>query len=111
MASRSLRFKAGISAIALLVAVFGAYGFRKLQALAADPTAEKDCRASGEQEKLDLARIKAVPPIAGVTWSQLGGTINDASCLNAPRSTASSRCAASRTSRARCSLRATTSLS
>ena len=45
MASRSLRFKAGISAIALLVAVFGAYGFRKLQALAADPTAEKDCRA------------------------------------------------------------------
>ncbi len=62
MAKRSRRFKAGVSAIALIVAVFGAFGFRKLQALAADAVGEKDCRAtaSGEQERLDLDRIKAV---------------------------------------------------
>src|ERR1043166_4019736 len=81
MARRSFRFKAGISAIALLVAVFGAYGARKLQALAADPTAEKDCRAA-EPERIDLERIKAIAPLASLTWSQLGGSINDASCLN-----------------------------
>ena len=79
MAKRSRRFKAGVSAVAILVAVFGAYGFRKLQALAADPVGEKDCR--GEPERID-ERVKAVQPAAGLTWSQLGGTINDASCLN-----------------------------
>jgi FAD/FMN-containing dehydrogenase len=79
MAKRSRRFKAGVSAVAILVAVFGAYGVRKLQALAADPVGEKDCR--GEPERID-ERIKAVQPPAGLTWSQLGGTINDASCLN-----------------------------
>jgi FAD/FMN-containing dehydrogenase len=83
MAKRSRRFKAGVSAIALIVAVFGAYSFRKLQALAADPVGEKDCRASSsDQEPLDLARLKAIAPLTGVKWSQLGGSINDASCLN-----------------------------
>jgi hypothetical protein len=79
MARRSRGFKAGVSAVAILIAVFGAYGFRKLQALAADPVGEKDCR--GEPERID-GRVQAVQPPAGLTWSQLGGTINDASCLN-----------------------------
>ena len=84
MQKLSKKFKTGASAIAVLVVLFGVYGFRKLQALAADPVGEKDCRTAdgGEQGKIDLERIKAIAPLAGVKWSQLGGSINDASCLN-----------------------------
>jgi FAD/FMN-containing dehydrogenase len=81
----SRKFKTGASAIAVLVALFSVYGFRKLQALAADPVGEKNCRPApdgGEQGKIDLERIKAIAPLSGVKWSQLGGSINDASCLN-----------------------------
>ena len=80
----SRKFKTGASAVAVLVVLFGVYGFRKLQALAADPTGDKDCRpaTAGEQGKIDLERIKAIAPLQGVKWSQLGGSINDASCLN-----------------------------
>src|ERR1700737_2869040 len=80
------KFKTSASAIALLVVVFGVYGLRKLQILAADPVGEKDCGpAVGgiEQGKMDiLERIKVIAPLTGVKWSQLGGSINDASCLN-----------------------------
>jgi FAD/FMN-containing dehydrogenase len=85
MSKHSRSFTAGVSAVALLVAVFGIYGFRKVQALAADPTGEKDCRpaeSGGELGKVELERIKAIAPLASVKWSQLGGSINDASCLN-----------------------------
>ena len=85
MQTLSRKFKAGASAIAVLVVLFGVYGFRKLQALAADPVGEKDCRPAAEgggQTSIDLERIKAIAPLAGVKWSQLGGSINDASCLN-----------------------------
>jgi FAD/FMN-containing dehydrogenase len=81
----SKRFRTGASALALLAVVFGVYGLRKLQALAADPVGEKDCRPAADsaaQGKIDLERIKAIAPLAGVKWSQLGGSINDASCLN-----------------------------
>src|SRR5262245_11306484 len=80
----SSKFKTGASAVAVLVVLFGVYGFRKLQALAADPTGEKDCRPAegSEQGKIDLQQIKAIAPLQGVKWSQLGGSINDASCLN-----------------------------
>ena len=85
MQKLSKKFKTGASAIAVLVVLFGVYGFRKLQALAADPVGEKDCMpaaGSGEQGRIDLERIKAIAPLTGVKWSQLGGSINDASCLN-----------------------------
>ena len=85
MQTFSRKFKAGASAIAVLAVLFGVYGFRKLQALAADPVGEKDCRPAAEgggQTSIDLERIKAIAPLAGVKWSQLGGSINDASCLN-----------------------------
>jgi hypothetical protein len=36
----SRKFKTGASAVAVLVVLFGVYGFRKLHALAADPTGE-----------------------------------------------------------------------
>jgi FAD/FMN-containing dehydrogenase len=77
-------FKASVSAAALLIGFFGVYGFRKLQALAADPVGEKQCRpiGGGEPGKVDLEQIRAIAPLQGVTWSQLGGSINDASCLD-----------------------------
>src|SRR5437879_5161341 len=81
----SQKFKAGASVVAVVVVLFGIYGYRKLQALAADPAGEKDCGPAvggGEQAKIDLERIKAIAPLKDVKWSQLGGSINDASCLN-----------------------------
>jgi FAD/FMN-containing dehydrogenase len=81
----SQRFKTGVSVAAVVIVLFGVYGYRKLQALAADPNGEKDCGPAvggGEQGKIDLERIKAIVPLQGVKWSQLGGSINDASCLN-----------------------------
>jgi FAD/FMN-containing dehydrogenase len=80
----SSKFKATVSAVAVLAVLCGIYGFRKLQALAADPDGEKNCKIadSEDQGKADLGKIKAVAPLQGVKWSQLGGTINDASCLN-----------------------------
>ena len=81
----SQRFKTGVSVAAVLVVLSSIYGYRKLQALAADPAGEKDCgptAGGGEQAKIDLERIKAIAPLKDVKWSQLGGSINDASCLN-----------------------------
>src|ERR1700712_619124 len=85
MQKLSRKFKTGASAIAVLVVLFGVYGYAKLQALAADPAGEKDCGPAvggAEQGKIDLERIKAIAPLTGVKWSQLGGSVNDASCLN-----------------------------
>ena len=81
----SQKFKTGVSVAAVVVVLLGVYSYRKLQALAADPTGEKDCGPAvggGEQAKIDLERIKAIAPLKDVKWSQLGGSINDASCLN-----------------------------
>src|SRR5215471_9120293 len=80
----SSKFKATVSAGAVLAVLAGVYGFRKLQGLAADPDGEKNCRTanSEDQGKADLEKIKAIAPLQGVKWSQLGGAINDASCLN-----------------------------
>src|SRR6187401_3025671 len=81
----SQKLKTGVSVAAVVVVLLGVYSYRKLQALAADPTGEKDCGPAvggGEQAKIDLERIKAIAPLKDVKWSQLGGSINDASCLN-----------------------------
>src|SRR3954462_5300381 len=80
----SQKFKTGVSVAAVVVVLLGVYSYRKLAALAADPTGEKDCgpAAGGEQAKIDLERIRAIAPLKDVKWSQLGGAINDASCLN-----------------------------
>ena len=77
-------FKTGASVVAVVVVLLGIYSYRKLQALAANPTGEKDCgpTATRDQAKIDLERIKAIAPLKDVKWSQLGGSINDASCLN-----------------------------
>lgn len=81
----SQKFKTGASVVAVVVVLLGIYSYRKLAALGADPTGEKDCGPAmgrGEQAKLDLERVKAIAPLRDVKWSQLGGSINDASCLN-----------------------------
>jgi len=70
----STKFKAGVSAVAVLAVLFGVYGFRKLQALAADPDGEKNCGPP-------MPRIRARPTWTRsrrlrrcrVKWSQLGG--------------------------------------
>ena len=38
--------------------------------------------AAAEQGKIDLEPVKAIAPLEDVKWSQLGGSINDASCLS-----------------------------
>lgn len=80
----SSKFKATVSAVAVLAVLAGVYGFRKLQALAADPDGEKNCRTANSEDQgtVDLDKVKAIAPLQGVKWSQLGGAINDASCLN-----------------------------
>ena len=85
MQGLSKKFRTGVSVAAVVVVLSGIYGYRKLQALAADPAGEKDCGPAvggGEQARIDLDRIKAIAPLADVKWLQLGGAINDASCLN-----------------------------
>src|SRR5258708_10331741 len=89
MRKLSEKFKTGASVAAVVAVLFGIYGYRKLQALGADRAGEKDCGPAvggGEQAKIDvkidLDRIKAIAPLKDVKWSQLGGSINDASCLN-----------------------------
>jgi hypothetical protein len=79
------KFKTGLSVAAVILALSNIYGYRKLQALAADPAGEKDCGPAvggGEQAKVDLERIRAMTPLRDVKWLQLGGSINEASCLN-----------------------------
>jgi hypothetical protein len=57
----SQKFKTGVSVAAVVLVLFGVYGYRKLQALAADPSGEKDCGPAvdaGEQGKIDPERIR-----------------------------------------------------
>jgi FAD/FMN-containing dehydrogenase len=83
MPTFSRRFKISASIVAL-VALAGVYGGRKLQALAADPVGEKDCKPNSTEDirAVTPADLRAIAPLADVKWSQLGGSINDASCLN-----------------------------
>ena len=39
----SQKFKTGVSVAAVVIVLLGVYSYRKLQALAADPSGEKDC--------------------------------------------------------------------
>lgn len=65
----------------LLVLVAGLVAVRKIAYLAADPVGEKDCPPlvpeSAEGEASALVEMEREP-----MWSQRGGFVNDASCLN-----------------------------
>jgi FAD/FMN-containing dehydrogenase len=79
------RHRASVSVAAIVVAAASVYGFRKLEPLAADPIGEKDCApmpGGAATATRDTAAPRAIPPLDGVRWKQVGGTINDASCLN-----------------------------
>jgi hypothetical protein len=39
----SRKVRTGVSVAAVVIVLFGVYGYRRLQALAADPNGEKDC--------------------------------------------------------------------
>src|SRR3979490_3427768 len=84
MQKLSREFKTGVSVAAVIVVLSSIYGYRKLQALAAGPAGEKDCgpAVGGGEQKIDIERIRAISRLRDVRWSQLGGAINDASCLN-----------------------------
>jgi FAD/FMN-containing dehydrogenase len=77
------RHKAGVSLLALAVALTGAFGVKAAR-LAAEPSGDKRCPAPDDAAgaPLELERMRAIAPLRDVTWSQLGGSINDASCLN-----------------------------
>ena len=64
--------------MALLVAVV----IRKAVEYAADPVGDKDCPPLSPGNAGDTTRRSLVAPPAALPWSQRGGTINDASCLN-----------------------------
>ena len=78
------RHKAGVSLIALAIMAAGVFGVRKASVLAADPVGEKSCAIASQagDDATHVEQLRVIPPLAGVTWSQLGGSINDASCLN-----------------------------
>ena len=55
----SQKFKTGASVAAVVVVLFGDYSYRKLQALAADPSGEKDCGlpVGGDLEYVDSGTL------------------------------------------------------
>ena len=71
---------AGLVATLLVAAVI-----RKAVEYAADPAGDKDCPPLSPGHPGDAATRSAIAPPAALPWSQHGGTINDASCLNRTR--------------------------
>jgi FAD/FMN-containing dehydrogenase len=71
-------------AIALLVvALVAVAAVRKALYYAADPAGDKDCPPvfPAQSEPAGPGRLPAAPP-RSLGWAQVGGTVNDASCLN-----------------------------
>src|SRR5690348_11506364 len=77
------RHKTGVSLLAIAVALSGVFGVKAMR-LAAEPNGDKRCPAPEPAAggPFELDGLRAIKPLADVTWSQLGGAINDASCLN-----------------------------
>ncbi len=79
---RKLPSKKLLTSLAL-VSALAALGY-KANDLAADPTEEKDCPplfAVPGTTSMEVD-VSALPGNETLTWEQVGGTINDASCLN-----------------------------
>src|SRR5437763_7145919 len=76
------RHRAGASVVAIAVALASVYGFRKIQYFAADPMGEKNCIPMPQGIEAGQSQPRAIAPLDTVHWAQVGGTINDASCLN-----------------------------
>jgi FAD/FMN-containing dehydrogenase len=66
----------------LVAALLAIYPARRAVEYAADPAAPKDCPPAEPEAAPPPASGTALPASDGLPWSQRGGTINDASCLN-----------------------------
>jgi FAD/FMN-containing dehydrogenase len=75
---RQSRLLAVLALVVLLVVVFP---MRRALQLAADPTGPKDCGAT-EGENGAATASAGAEDARDLTWSQRGGTVNDASCLS-----------------------------
>ena len=62
-----------------IVALVASFPLRRASQLAADPVGEKDC---GPDADPSAARAAPVVDASRLPWTQRGGTVNDASCLN-----------------------------
>ena len=56
---------------------------RKVIDLSAEPTGDKECPPATTSESATVPTEAIASDTGSVTWSQRGGTVNDASCLNA----------------------------
>ena len=66
----------------LRVALLAIYPVRRAVEYAAEPAAPKDCPPVEPEGAPPAAAGAALPDAGPLRWSQRGGTINDASCLN-----------------------------
>ena len=66
----------------LIVALLAFYPVRRAVEYAAEPAAPKDCPPVEHEGAPPAAAGAALPDAGPLRWSQRGGTINDASCLN-----------------------------
>ncbi len=65
--------------MATLVALVASFPLRRASQLAAEPVGEKDC---GPEADPSVATAAPVVDASRLPWTQRGGTVNDASCLN-----------------------------
>ena len=75
------RWRRAIRAL-LIAALLAIYPARKAVEYAAEPTAPKDCPPVEPEGAPPSTAAAALPEAGPLRWSQRGGTINDASCLN-----------------------------
>jgi len=66
----------------LIIALLAIYPARRAVEYAAEPAAPKDCPPVEPEGAPPAAAGAALPDAGPLRWSQRGGTINDASCLN-----------------------------
>ena len=66
----------------LIVALLAFYPVRRAVEYAAEPAGPKDCPPVEHEGAPPAAAGAALPDAGPLRWSQRGGTINDASCLN-----------------------------
>lgn len=68
---------------ALVLAATGALAGQKVYEYSAEPAGEKDCPPlAAESATAPAAPLPMADPAPTLPWRQMGGTINDASCLN-----------------------------
>jgi hypothetical protein len=75
------RLRRWLAAVVVAIAVL-VYPVRKMVQYAADPTGPKDCPPLEPNPASGTTATAQMPGSGNLRWTQQGGTINDASCLN-----------------------------